>query len=75
MTSVVEFAGRIAFGAAPLLVFIVINHFVKLPATLVTPMVVAGVVWIVLSVATLDPRYKEKLGTFGSVFGALRGAS
>jgi energy-converting hydrogenase Eha subunit A len=73
MMSVVEFTGRIAFGAAPLLVFIVINHFVKLPATLVTPMVVAGVVWIVLSVATLDPRYKEKLGTFGSIFSAFRG--
>jgi hypothetical protein len=71
--SVVAFAGRLAFGAAPLLAFAVINHFVKLPAALVTPMVVAGVIWIVLSIATLDPRYKEKLDLFGSVSGAVRG--
>ncbi len=73
LASVVEFVGRIAFGAAPLLAFVVINHFANLPGALVTPMVVAGVVWIILAIATLDPRYKEKLDVFGSVFGAVRG--
>jgi hypothetical protein len=70
---VFEFLGRIAFGAAPLLAFILINHFVNLPAALVTVMVGGGVIWIVLAIVTLDPRYKERLDVFGTLFNATRG--
>jgi hypothetical protein len=72
LRDVVVFAGRIAFGAAPLVAFVAIIQFVKVPATLVTIMVTAGVIWIVLSIATLDPRYREKVEVFGSLSSLFR---